>query len=59
VTPPKLAGPPPCLCSHEHEEHPLGSQPTREERLDGRCVRAGCGCLRYRPDITVGMTVMR
>jgi hypothetical protein len=52
----KVSGPPPCLCSHDRGEHPVEAAPHRH---DGRCTRPGCGCLRYRPDITAGMVTAR
>jgi hypothetical protein len=53
---PKLAAIPPCLCSHDRDEHPVKAAPHAH---DGRCMRTGCGCLRYRPDITLTMAAAR
>jgi hypothetical protein len=52
---PKLTAIPPCLCAHDRDEHPVEPAPP----ACVRCTRPGCGCLRYRPDITAGMVSAR
>jgi hypothetical protein len=46
--------PPPCLCAHDHDEHDPPTPAAPGERPTTRCARPGCGCLRYRPDLTKG-----
>jgi hypothetical protein len=44
---------PACMCAHVLDEHPLKAA-AENPAANGKCIRPGCGCRLYRPNLAKG-----